>query len=95
MVNLAAVSNHWKGFHAAHIFPLEKERLWREGGFARWITNTTRHYRSAINSTQNGMLMDSGVHEEFDGYWVSVNPDVSNSKCLRGPSCTNFCLGWL
>lgn len=92
VVNLAAMSNRWVGFRAAHIFPLEKERLWREGAFARWITNTTRgRHRAAINSTQNGMLINAGTHEEFDSYLVSVNPDVSDFKCLRGSSCTNLC----
>ncbi|KAK9372162.1 uncharacterized protein V1513DRAFT_453140 [Lipomyces chichibuensis] len=31
--------NEWRGFHAAHIFPLSSEGYWEQNGFSRWITN--------------------------------------------------------
>lgn len=73
-VNLLA-PYRWTGFEAAHIFPLEKETLWRQSGYGRWITNIEEG--SGINSTQNGLLMLGHLHTCFDQYLFSVNPDVS------------------
>ncbi|KKZ61105.1 hypothetical protein EMCG_04301 [[Emmonsia] crescens] len=71
-VNLLA-PYRWTGFEAAHIFPLEKETLWRQFGYGRWITNIEGG--SGINSTQNGLLMLGHLHTCFDQYLFSVNPD--------------------
>ena len=63
----------WTMFEAAHIFPLEKETLWSEWGFGRWITdmhmdNTTGI--SKINSIQNGFLLREDIHGLFDQYLI-------------------------
>ena len=34
---------------------------------------------SKMNSLQNGMLLQSNIHQDFDQYVVSVNPDVGTS----------------
>ena len=68
----------WTSFEATHIFPLEKENLWSEWGFGRWIMDmddTTGV--SKINSCQNWFLLREHIHSLFDQYLVSVNPDVS------------------
>ncbi|KAF8456037.1 HNH endonuclease-domain-containing protein [Kalaharituber pfeilii] len=66
----------WAGFEAAHIFPLEAENLWTEWGFSRWITDMDDTVGvSKINSCQNGLLLRSDIHQLFDQYLVSVNPD--------------------
>ena len=68
----------WTRFEAAHIFPLEKENLWIEWGYGRWITDIDDMVgNSKINSCQNGFLLSRNVHGAFDQYLVSVNPDVS------------------
>ncbi|EER44417.1 conserved hypothetical protein [Histoplasma capsulatum var. duboisii H88] len=72
LVNLLA-PHRWTGFEAAHIFPLEKEALWKQFGYGCWITNSEE--ASGINSTQNGLLMSSHLHTCFDQYLFSVNPD--------------------
>ncbi|OAX84733.1 hypothetical protein ACJ72_00899 [Emergomyces africanus] len=72
LVNLLA-PHRWAGFEAAHIFPLEKETLWRQFDSRRWITNTEEG--SGINSTQNGILMLGHLHTCFDQCMFSVNPD--------------------
>lgn len=77
VVNVAASWNGWTGFEAAHVFPLEKETLWNQYNFSRWITNTTGRHSATINSVQNGMLMASTLHTAFDSFLVAVNPDVS------------------
>jgi len=68
----------WAGFEAAHIFPLEKENLWIEWGYGRWITDMddTKGV-SRINSCQNGFMLQANIQQDFDQYLVSVNPDVS------------------
>jgi len=68
----------WTSFTAAHIFPLEKENLWIQWNYGRWITDMDGTIGvSKINSVQNGFLLREHVHSLFDQYLVSVNPDVS------------------
>lgn len=62
IVNNSAPANLWRGFHAAHVFPL-----------------ASGNHCSSINSCQNGLLLSANVHEMFDDYSISVNPDVSDS----------------
>ncbi|KAI9787845.1 MAG: hypothetical protein M1816_007412 [Peltula sp. TS41687] len=64
----------WHSFHAAHIFPLAYETEFIARGCSRWI-NDRRDGETGINSCQNGILLSSGVHELFDSYLVSVDPD--------------------
>ncbi|KAF8418983.1 HNH endonuclease-domain-containing protein, partial [Tirmania nivea] len=80
VVNRAAYRGEWTRFEAAHIFPLEKENLWVERGSAdglrTWMIQTECR---KINSLQNGMLIRRDIHNSFDQYLISVNPDVSVS----------------
>ena len=68
----------WTMFEAAHIFPLEKESLWIDWGYHRWITDMDNTVgNTKINSVQNGFLLREDIHSLFDHYLISVNPDVS------------------
>jgi hypothetical protein len=67
--------NRWRGFEAAHIFPLAYESHWTEHGYDRWITIPLEN-GGTINSVQNGLLLESAVHQLFDSYDLSINPDV-------------------
>ncbi|KAI9781193.1 MAG: hypothetical protein M1839_006301 [Geoglossum umbratile] len=42
--------------------------------YSRWITVPATSGGS-INSIQNGILLESGIHQLFDGYDISINPD--------------------
>ncbi|KAI9879850.1 MAG: hypothetical protein M1830_006873 [Pleopsidium flavum] len=64
----------WTGFEAAHIFPLAHEGHWIQYNFDRWITKSPVNGGS-INSMQNGLLLGAGIHQLFDHYEVSINPD--------------------
>ncbi|KAK9319139.1 hypothetical protein V1517DRAFT_358659 [Lipomyces orientalis] len=64
LINDAADSDEWSGFHAGHIFPLSSEDYFIQ-----------RERDTGINSCQNGLLMQSNVHEKFDGLFFSINPD--------------------
>lgn len=69
----------WTGFEAAHIFPLAFEGLWNDHNFDRWIKsppNGEKIKGGKINSEQNGLLLRSDIHQLFDMYLVSINPDV-------------------
>jgi len=66
----------WTGFEAAHIFPLAYEDHWIQHSYHRWITIRT-DTGGSINSVQNGLLLRSDIHDLFDSYDVSINPDVS------------------
>ena len=72
---VGASFDDWTGFEAAHIFPLAYEGHWIKHGYDRWIT-IRPELGGTINSVQNGMLLDSAVHQLFDSYNLSINPDV-------------------
>lgn len=74
--NPAAEFGVWAGFEATHIFPLAYEEYWNQQNFSRWITIPATQ-GGAINSVQNGLLLQSSVHQLFDIYSFSINPDVS------------------
>ncbi|KAK9315525.1 HNH endonuclease-domain-containing protein [Lipomyces starkeyi] len=75
VVNTGVRVDDWTGFEAAHIFPLSSEDYWWQSGFSRWITNRKDERDTGINSCQNGLLMQSSIHQKFDGFHFSVNPD--------------------
>ena len=67
----------WRGFEAAHIFPLGFEGHWVAEDFGRWITvPPATESAGSINSVQNGILLDATIHLLFDSYDISINPDV-------------------
>jgi len=71
-----ALGVRWRGFEAAHIFPLAYEGHWNDNGYGRWITIPPENDKGgSINSVQNGLLLRSDIHQLFDGYDLSINPD--------------------
>ncbi|KAI9870191.1 MAG: hypothetical protein M1830_004548 [Pleopsidium flavum] len=64
----------WRPLQAAHIYPLAYHQQWIEGNLGRWITKLPAKGED-INSVQNGLLLDAGMHLLFDGYTVSINPE--------------------
>ncbi|KAH8672763.1 hypothetical protein BGZ60DRAFT_405507 [Tricladium varicosporioides] len=73
-----ATLNNWTGFEATHIFPLALERLWNDHNYGRWILcppDGKEIKGGKINSGQNGLLLRSDIHQLFDTYMVSINPD--------------------
>jgi hypothetical protein len=67
--------DNWRGFEAAHIFPLAYEQYWTEQNYGRWIS-IIPDKGGTINSIQNGLLLRSDIHQLFDFYDFSINPDV-------------------
>ncbi|KAG0124869.1 HNH endonuclease-domain-containing protein [Tuber indicum] len=66
----------WSSFEACHIFPLQHESLWDELKMGRYVTDIEdTPVRAKINSSQNGLLLLSTIHTQFDEYSISVNPD--------------------
>lgn len=65
----------WVGFEAAHIFPLAYEQYWTDHNYGRWISSIPDR-GVTINSVQNGLLFRSDIHQRFDTYMFSINPDV-------------------
>lgn len=65
----------WSGFEAAHIFPLAYEKYWKDQNFGCWITLSSEGDK--INSVQNGLLLYRSIHNSFDHFEFSINPDVS------------------
>jgi hypothetical protein len=73
----SAQFDRWYGFEAAHIFPIAYEGYWNDHSYDRWITIPPTNGRGGtIDSVQNGMLLESAVHQLFDQYILSINPDV-------------------
>ncbi|KAI4133790.1 MAG: hypothetical protein LQ347_002063 [Umbilicaria vellea] len=73
---LGAYRDDWTGFEAAHVFPIAYEGHWIEHGYSRWITVQPQS-GGTINSVQNGIMLNSIVHQLFDCYNLSINPDDS------------------
>lgn len=46
----------------------------KDDGFRNGICDRDRKC-DRINSIQNGLLLNSSVHQKFDQYLISVNPD--------------------
>ncbi|KAK9384253.1 hypothetical protein V1515DRAFT_618186 [Lipomyces mesembrius] len=55
--NVEADRGLWRGFQAAHIFPLSSEQLFIDSGSGRLITNRAGERDNGINSCQNGLLI--------------------------------------
>jgi len=77
-VAMTAHRGNWSGFEAAHIFPLAYEGHWEDNNYGRWITILAA--TGSINSVQNGIFLDCTIHNLFDGYYISISPDV----CMTG-----------
>jgi len=65
----------WTGLQAAHIFPIAYEGHWIEYNFISLISLPPVKGGN-INSVQNGLLLRSDMHQQFDNYEFSINPDV-------------------
>jgi HNH endonuclease len=74
-VEADAEYDNWTGFEAAHIFPLAYEEHWKNNGYDHWITIPPDNSGN-IDSVQNGILLDSAIHQLFDSSSFSINPDV-------------------
>ena len=74
------MNNHrfFEGFEAAHVFPLAYEGHWQDHKYAKWITQVPE-VGGTINSVQNGLLLSNEVHQLFDTYCLSINPDVRDT----------------
>jgi len=68
--------NNWRGFECCHIFPLQHGSLWEQRGYDQWITDIDHTSSSAkINSSQNGLLLQTTIHQKLDDYTITVNPN--------------------
>jgi hypothetical protein len=75
--------NYNRGFQSAHVFPLAYEGEWRAKNYERWITIApTRPSHGTINSVQNGLLLRCDIHDLFDSFLLSIDPDVCISVIL-------------
>ncbi|KAK9489154.1 HNH endonuclease-domain-containing protein [Lipomyces doorenjongii] len=83
-VNHSAYLNEWTSFEAAHIFPLSHEDLFRSLDYPRFVTNRSDETETGINSCQNGILMLSTIHQQFDSFNFAIDAD-DNYKitCFR------------
>ena len=72
---LGADVGYWKTFGAAHVFPVAYQAHWIQHDYSRWISVPAAD-GEAIHSMQNGLLLRNDIHDLFDSYDVSINPDV-------------------
>lgn len=73
------LSNPALTVQAAHVFPVSRLNLWERDGCKDWITDTTAaHYiePQKMFSAQNGLTLRADVHNCFDAFQFTVNPDV-------------------
>ncbi|EGD92176.1 hypothetical protein H112_00250 [Trichophyton rubrum D6] len=69
-VNHNAGVGLWRGFEAAHVFPLALSMIFSSCAFSNGITDSR-----GINSPNNGLLLRSDIHQMWDGYEFAINPD--------------------
>lgn len=69
-VNRSAGVGVWRGFEAAHVFPLALSMIFSSCGFSDIITDSR-----GINSPNNGLLLRTDIHQMWDGYDFAINPD--------------------
>ncbi|KAJ8104316.1 HNH endonuclease-domain-containing protein [Lipomyces tetrasporus] len=75
VVNPVAFIDEWTSFEAAHIFPLSHEELFTNLNYARYVTYMSEETDTEINTCQNGLLMRSHIHKQFDSFSFSIDPD--------------------
>ncbi|KAK9323923.1 HNH endonuclease-domain-containing protein [Lipomyces orientalis] len=75
IINPAAYRNDWTSFVAAHIFPLSHEQLFMRLNYPQYVTYRSGETDTAINSCQNGLLMRSHIHKQFDSFSFAIDPD--------------------
>ena len=68
----------WSNLQAAHVFPLAHQETWAQDDLQRCITDPSAR-GDPMNSVQNGLLLEAGVHRLFDDYFISINPDISTT----------------
>jgi hypothetical protein len=72
-----AANGIWWGLQAAHIIPLAYEGHWNQSNYPSLITIPAASAAAgSINSVQNGLLLRNDIHNLFDNYGFSINPDV-------------------
>ncbi|KAK9260269.1 hypothetical protein V1519DRAFT_492809 [Lipomyces tetrasporus] len=89
-MTFSELGNDWRGYEVAHIFPVSSEEYFVQSGFSRWITNRIGPRDTGINSCQNGLLMQSTIHQKFDdnfridgGTLDPICRDHCNEKAVR------------
>ncbi|KAK9365518.1 hypothetical protein V1509DRAFT_599252 [Lipomyces kononenkoae] len=84
IVNPVAFIDEWTTFESVHIFLLSHEELFTSMNYCRYVTYMSGETDRAINSCQNGLLMRSQIHKQFDSFSFSIDPD-DNYKitCFR------------
>ncbi|KAK9359996.1 hypothetical protein V1504DRAFT_440779 [Lipomyces starkeyi] len=86
-VNTGAYRDFWWGFEAAHIFPLSEGQLFVDSGLHCWITNREGESDSGINSCQNGLLMQSSIHQGFDSFFSFDDDPFTVDGRILDPIC--------
>ncbi|KAL1906269.1 hypothetical protein Sste5344_007984 [Sporothrix stenoceras] len=79
--------NEWTPFKAAHVVPIAYANEWHDRSFSSLITIPPPWPRESdtINSVQNGLLMQSNVHQAFDAYNFSILPDAGHRLVFFKP----------
>ncbi|KAJ5371387.1 uncharacterized protein N7496_007479 [Penicillium cataractarum] len=63
---------------AAHIFPISRVSEWERGNYQHFISDTSPAHEigeTKLYSPQNGLLLRTDIHEEFDDFSIGVDPD--------------------
>ncbi|PUU84230.1 hypothetical protein B9Z19DRAFT_1118105 [Tuber borchii] len=66
------------GINACHIFPIAHNWLWENKNYGRWVKDNIddeSEPSGSINSVRNGILLRSDVHDWFNNYTLSIDPD--------------------
>ncbi|KAJ5895333.1 hypothetical protein N7495_007024 [Penicillium taxi] len=75
-LSIPGMKTSWRGWQSAHLFPLARVSLWDDLHLDRFITDQTfGGHRAGINSIQNGLCLRNDIHDQFDDFEISINPE--------------------
>ncbi|KAJ5174884.1 uncharacterized protein N7482_000761 [Penicillium canariense] len=83
----------YRGLTASHIFPTSQLEEWNRHNYRLYITDpspATEIGQSGLYSPQNGLLLSTTVHEDFDAFLVGVDPDADYKIIIFGGDPTGL-----
>lgn len=72
---------------AVHVYPTSRISEWNQNNYRRlWMTDTrpaSEIGQTGLFSPQNGLLLNTYLHDLWDSYKFGIDPDVSLSGYTR------------
>ncbi|CAG8016219.1 hypothetical protein PENNAL_c0002G04312 [Penicillium nalgiovense] len=77
----------FRGLDATHVFPVSMLEEWKRNGYRQYITDARPNSEigeSGLFSAQNGLLLCTDIHTQFDDFQVGIDPDAEYKIIVFG-----------